>query len=120
MWQTVEMMGYAHFSEKGYRIFVPLVVNYGYDFVAEKDGEFIKVNVKLAGLKSRADGNSWSISQAGGSFTNEPKEEKYKIDVYLAYLPEPFNKFVELPGDFFEGTVSKSKAIPRKLYMEEK
>lgn len=112
-WQTVELMGYAYYSERGYKILVPLVHNDAYDFVAEKNGEFIRVNVKLAGLKNKRIANSWSVSLASGSAY---KTTSGKVDVFLAYLPE-HGRFVELPGDFFEGTNSKSRNIPRHMYM---
>ncbi|KKN85517.1 hypothetical protein LCGC14_0278400 [marine sediment metagenome] len=77
-WQTVELTGYSYYSNKGYRILISLVTDHGYDFVAEKDGEFIRVNVKVAGLKAKTIKNSWSISK-GGALTT-----KSEVDVYLA------------------------------------
>ena len=111
-WQSVELLGYAYFSEKGYRILVPVVRYDGYDFVAEKNGEFIRVNVKMAGLKDRTRSNSWSISQAGGSGAGY--HENHQVDVYLTWLPHK-EKFVELDGDFLLGGNSKSKRIPLEL-----
>jgi hypothetical protein len=115
-WQSVEMLGYCYFSEKGYRICVPLVQGDGYDFIAEKDGETIRVNVKLAGLKDKTSPNSWSIAQASGSLPNMSRRNKISCDVFLAYIPEPYCKFVELNGDFFDGN-SKSKRIPPDIYI---
>ena len=111
-WQTVEMLGYTYFSQKGFRILVPLVDNSGYDFVAEKDGVYKRVNVKVAGIKDPARKNSWSISMASGSKKDLDKDQK--TDIYLAYVP-PTGKFIELPGDFFKGSRSKSRCIPIKL-----
>lgn len=113
-WQTAELAGYAFYSKRGYRIFVSLVRGDGYDFIAEKNGNFLRVNVKVAGLKYKANKNSWSISQASGSRPNSSKQEKTKCDVFLAYLP-PINDFIELTGDFFDNGNSKSKLIP-KIY----
>lgn len=116
-WETVELLGYAHFSAKGYRILTPLVKNDTYDFVAEKDNQFLKVNVKRAGLKDKGIPNSWSISQASGAIdiaANKGIKRLGHVDVYLAYLPEQ-GRFIELDGDFFDGTISKSRLIPKHL-----
>ena len=110
-WEVVELMGYAHYAKLGYRILTPLVKNDGYDFVAEKDGSFIRVNVKLAGKKSRKIENSWSISIASGS---NNRINKVVCDIFLVMLPHKC-VFIELPGDFFVGSKSKSKLIPRQM-----
>ena len=114
-WEVVELMGYAYFAEKGYRICVPLVQNSGYDFVAEKDGEFLRVNVKKAGLKVKGQFNSWSISQASGSLGKDFSSDS-QCDVYLAYLPN-VGRFIEIDGQFFKGCKSKSKTIPARLFL---
>lgn len=113
-WQTVEVMGYAHYTARGFRVCVPIVRNDGYDFIAEKDGTFLRVNVKLAGLKDRNDPTSWCISMASGA--SRSVRRAAAVDVFLAYLPH-LDRFVELPGSFFEGARSKSKHIPRHLYL---
>ena len=113
-WQTVELLGYAHYSEHGYRVLVPLVRNDGYDFVAEKDGEFIKVNVKVAGLKDKTDPNSWSISQASGGANGH--SVKSPCDVFLTYLPEQ-QRFIELPGSFLDAGNSKSRRLPKEMFL---
>jgi hypothetical protein len=111
-WATIELLGYTHYSKQGYRILIPLVRNHGYDFVAERNGEYVRVNVKVAGLKSKRWKSSWSISIASGSLvTKQPKEP---IDIYLAWLPHQ-ERFIELPGNFFDKGNSKSKLIPREL-----
>lgn len=112
-WQTIELMGYSYYANKGYRILVSLVRNDGYDFVAEKDGEFLRVNVKSAGLKDKSQPSSWSISQAGGSTSGYT--ECNSVDVYLTWLPE-HKKFIEIEGSFLNGGNSKSKRIPKSLY----
>ena len=114
MWETIELLGYTYFSEKGWRILCPLVKNEGYDFVAEKEGDFIRVNVKLAGLKCKSEPNSWSVSVASGS--GKKAVTDVRCDLYLVWVPTK-HKFVELPGDFFLDNKSKSKRIPRK-YLE--
>jgi hypothetical protein len=117
-WQTAELSGYAYYSRLGYRIFVPLVSNQGYDFIAEKDGTFLRVNVKVAGLKDRASRTSWSISVASGSNTSIGKRHDIKCDVFLVYLPATGN-FIELPGSFFATGNSKSKLIPKHLLKDQ-
>ncbi len=115
-WKTVELLGYTYYSERGYRILIPLVSNEGYDFVAEKDGEYLRVNVKKAGLKDLSNPRSWSVSKASGAnakSTHNP--EKLPVDVFLAYIPAPHNKFIVLPGDFFSGSNTKAKRIPVAL-----
>jgi hypothetical protein len=111
-WKTVEMMGYAYYSERGYRILVSLVDNTSYDFVAEKDGVFLRVNAKVASIKDTSRSNSWSIAVSSGSSGRLDKERD--VDVFLAYIPDT-KKFLELPGDFFSGTKSKSRHIPVKM-----
>ena len=112
-WEVVELLGYTHYAAKGFRICVPLVRNDGYDFVAEKDGLFFRVNVKLAGLKDKSDPNSWSISKASGAAS---KNVKTSCDVFLVYLPH-FSRFIEIDGQFFDGGNSKSKRIPSNLFL---
>lgn len=112
-WQAIEMLGYAHFASLGYRVLVPLVRNDSIDFVAEMSGTFTRVNVKVAGLKSRKQGNSWSISLSSGAGRRRGDEG---VDIYLAWLPDQ-KRFIELPGDFFRSTCSKSKLIPKAFLM---
>ena len=115
-WQEAELMGYAYYAAKGYRIFVPLVCSAGYDFVAEKDGTFLKVNVKLAGLKDRKSPNSWSISQASGYLPNSSRRDKVPCDVFLVYMPH-LSRFIELPGTFLDTGNSKSKTVPKSAFL---
>jgi len=111
-WRTIEMLGYTHYAHQGYRILVPLVDGRDYDFVAEKNGTFLRVNVKMAGLKDLARNNSWSIALSSGS--GNRVHLGTEVDVYLAYVA-PIKKFIELPGNFFVGSKSKSRHIPVKL-----
>ena len=108
-------MGYAYYAAKGYRILAPLVKNDGYDFVAEKDGNFLRVNVKLASLKDKTQSTSWSISQASAG-SKIPRKITSPCDIYLAYIPS-LNRFIELPGAFLDGGNSKSKRIPKEMYL---
>ena len=114
-WQTAELLGYSYYSELGYRIFIPLVRNDGYDFVAELNGHFIKVNVKVAGLKDKSNLSSWSISQASGSTSKHSK--KVVCDVFLTYLPAK-KCFIELPGSFLAKGNSKARRIPKELLLK--
>jgi hypothetical protein len=113
-WQTAELLGYAYYSKRGYRIFVALVRNDGYDFVAEKDGKFVRVNVKVAGLKDKTNPNSWSISQASGGANGH--STKAPCDVFLTYLPEQ-HQFIELPGSFLSAGNSKSRRLPKEMFL---
>lgn len=112
-WEVVELMGYAYYAEKGFRICVPLVLNDGYDFLAEKNGLFLRVNVKLAGLKDKINPNSWSISKASGAAA---KNLKNQCDVFLVYLPQ-VSHFIEIDGKFLDQGNSKSKRIPKSLLL---
>jgi len=112
-WKVVEMMGYAYYCERGWRILVPLVDTSGYDFCIEKDGVFKRVNVKRAGLKDKARSTSWCIAVASGAHKATVKAQT--ADIFLAYVAEGAGVFVELSGDFFQGTVSKSRCIPTKM-----
>jgi hypothetical protein len=113
-WKAIEMLGYHYYAEKGHRILVNLVKSNDYDFVSEYYGVFTRVNVKVAGLKNKANPNSWSISMPGGmSQCNYWKEKvnQKRCDIYLVWLPHK-SEFIELSGDFFEGSKSKSKLLP--------
>lgn len=113
-WKVVEAKGYAHYVEQGYRVLVSLIDNSGYDFVTEFDGEFKRVNVKMAGLKNKRDARSWSISRSGSSAV---VDDGATCDIFLVYLPS-VDRFIELTGDFFEGSRSRSKIIPKTHIME--
>lgn len=113
-WQQAEVNGYGYFIEKGYRILVPLVSGEGYDFVAEKDGEFIRVNVKLAGLKDKSNPNSWAISTASGA--SRKRKDNNLVDCYLVWMPS-LERFVELDGQFLNTGNSKSRRIPATAYL---
>mgnify|MGYP006086448091 CR=1 FL=1 len=118
-WKTIEMLGYSYYSSKGYNILISLVEGPSFDFVAEKNNEYLKVNVKVSGLKSKASKNSWSISVSSGPSirhrnTLDVLASKGHVDRYLVWLPHK-NTFIELPGNFFEGARSKSKQIPKDL-----
>ena len=112
-WKVVEMMGYAYYCERGWRILLPIVDTSGYDFCIEKGGVFKRVNVKRAGLKDKSRSNSWCIAVASGAHNEIVKAQT--ADIFLAYVAVDEGVFVELPGDFFHGTVSKSRVIPTKL-----
>lgn len=113
-WQTVETMGYAYYSARGYRVLIPVVRTNAYDFVAEKNGQFVRVNVKLAGLKDNKRPDSWSISSSGNKSEDNRKQMREWVDIYLAYLPHQ-QRFIELPGDFLSGGNSKARRIPQSL-----
>lgn len=98
--------------EKGYRVLISLVHNHSYDFVIEKDGVFSRVDVKVAGHKEKKNSNSWSISQPSRKGNIESNNSMIKADVYLVWLPNE-KRFIELDGDFFIGSKSKSKLIPK-------
>ncbi len=119
LWRTVELLAYSYYASKGYTVLVSMVESPAYDLVAEKEGVFTRINVKVAGLKDKKQKNSWSISVASGPSITKTKAKdvvkaKGEIDRYLVWLPDK-KGFIELPGDFFKGSGSKSKRIPREL-----
>lgn len=113
-WQTIELHGYAYYSSRGYRVLVPLVRHTGYDFAIEKGGEFLRINVKVAGLKDKKDIHSWAISRASGVAGNRVSRPPRSVDMFLVWLPQE-NRFIELPGDFLGKGHSKHRRIPRQL-----
>lgn len=113
-WKQVEVMGYSYYIERGYRVLVPLVSSEGYDFVAEKNGKFVRVNVKCAGLKDKTQPNSWCIAQASGG-SKKPRRS-HSVDVYLTWMPS-VNRFLEIDGEFLNSGNSKSRRIPRLMYL---
>lgn len=92
-------MGYTYYTAKGYRILLPILDQSHYDFVAEKQGEFIRVNVKLAKIEQHfKNGNTkYSIYSAGSR-----KRELVKADVLLSWLPDR-GRFVEVPAEMMNG-----------------
>ena len=113
-WKTIEMLGYSYYASKGYNILIKLVSNSHYDFVIEKNGNFKRVNVKLAGRKDPKRINSWAINTSGNY--DKKKINALAVDLFLVWMPE-HRKFITLPGDFFKGSKSKCKLIPKK-YVE--
>lgn len=115
-WRTVEMMGYTYYSSKGYRILVSLVDNHIYNFVAEKSGKFLRINVVQAYLNHRDRPNSWAISRAASTLSKEDYDATIseKLDIYLAWLPHQ-ERFIELDVDFFANSKSKHRLIPKDL-----
>jgi hypothetical protein len=111
-WDAVEIKGYDYYASRGYRVLVSLVKNSGFDFVAEKDNKYIKVNVKVAGRKNKRSPNSWSISKASGGLNAGVDRINYDVDIYLVWLPHK-EFFIELPSDFLHITNSKSRCIPK-------
>lgn len=101
-WEAAELYGQAYYAEKGFHILTPQVRLADYDFVAEKDGKFLRVNVKVAGLHH----GSWQISSA------RTLNRERQLDVILVWL-SPVGRFLELPGSFLEGR--KTRVIPRDL-----
>lgn len=120
-WVTIELMGYTYFSSRGYRILVPLVKNDDYDFIVEKEGKFLRINVKTAYLRDKSLPNSWSICMSSGApgerFQDKKKRKSGTIDIYLAWIP-PLNDFIELPGNFLNDVNSKARRVPVNLYKD--
>ena len=106
-WKAIEALGYVYYLQKGYRILVSLIEGKYYDFVAEKDGKFARVNVKKATKDKRS--NSYSISLSGSA-----RIEKDLVDVFLAWIPEKKN-FIEVHGNFFYEVNAKTRVIPASI-----
>jgi hypothetical protein len=104
-WETIEVMGAAHYMEQGFVVCRPIVQSPGYDFIIERDEKCYRVNVKKAGIRNKDRPYGWSIN-GSSKHTN--------CDIYLAWVP-PLEKFIELPGDFFDGVKSKNRNIPKEL-----
>ena len=94
-----------YYVTHGWRVLTPLIETHDYDFVIEKDGVFKRVNVKLAGYKGPG---QLSISQASGAAGR--KKHHSNVDIYLAWIPT-HQRFIELPGDYLQSIVSKSRVI---------
>ena len=106
-WQTLEALGAAYYIEKGYSVLVPFGDRTYYDFVVEKDGKCLRVNVK----KAYRDRGSYRISLSGSAIGIE---RKASVDVYLAVIPER-NCFIELGGDFFDQSKSRARVVPKEI-----
>ncbi|MBA7678148.1 hypothetical protein ES703_86419 [subsurface metagenome] len=121
-WSNVELSGYLHYSQQGYRILVPLVIQKGYDFAIEKNGRFKRINVKKAWTNHSREKAAYYI------LTNMHKAKKYQdlplpealkvlkkdCDLYLIWLPG-HNKFIETTPDFLIWTRGKRCRIPPEL-----
>ena len=107
-WQEIELLGMHYYLAGGWRVLTPLIETHDYDFVVEKDAVFKRINVKLAGYKSP---NQLAISQASGSAGK--KKHHSNVDEYLVYIPNQ-DRFITLPGDYLQATVSKSRGIQVK------
>lgn len=112
-WKTVEVLGYSYYVERGWRVCVPVVIASEYDFIVEQCGTFKRVNVKMAGRNDKNHSNIWRIHQTG--HYSAQKNARVVVDVFLAYIPDEVPYFIELPGDFFTDSKSKSKAIPQRF-----
>lgn len=111
-WKLIEMKGIIYYCEKGYSILFKNTEHFGYDFVIEKNGDFKRVNVKVAHLKNKKK-CSWAIS-APGNPNWLGKQYSVQIDIYLVWLPHK-EKFIELEGSFLDGIRSKVRLIPAHL-----
>jgi hypothetical protein len=107
-WQTAEALGAAYYIEKGYSVSFPIGDSRHYDFIAEKEGEFLRVNVKKA---YRTKKTGWAISSAGFAKVEDDREA---IERFLVWMPE-HKVFIEFNGDFFRGSKSRSKNIPASI-----
>lgn len=114
IWHTNELLGYAYYAEKGYRILVSLVDGKDYDFVIEKSGVFKRVNVKTAFLKDKKQDYSWAVSRASGSNIYKLGNDGKNVDILLVWLPKD-SRFIELPGNYLCGIKSKSKRIHKEF-----
>lgn len=88
---------------QGFTILNPLTEHSSYDLVAEKDGNFKRVQVKYRSLeKDGAIRVSFTSSWAdkNGSHTN--KVDKSLIDLYAVYCPETDKVYFFNPSDFKE------------------
>lgn len=107
-WKTVEVSAYSYYVDRGYRVFVPLVTNEGYDFLAVSDDKALRVNAKLAYLKDRSQPDSWAISTTPRGLANPDT-----VDVFLVWMPDR-EHFIEVPGTHFVGSASTSRRIAKK------
>ena len=104
-WRAIEAEGHAHFIRKGWRVLISPYDIACYDFVAEKDGMFLRVNVKTATWH----GATYSISRSGRA------AHRIDPDLYLVWLPKE-RAFVEAPGPMLKG---KSARLPRRFVADQ-
>lgn len=110
-WRTVEALGHAYFIQRGWRVLISPYDTATYDFVAERDSVFVRVNVKSAKRSS----GSYRISKPGGQRNRGDLRPRPDPDHYLVWLVD-HRRFVELPGDFLAEV--SCKAVPSSLYKE--
>jgi Holliday junction resolvase-like predicted endonuclease len=104
-WRAVESLGHAYFHQRGWRVLLSVYDTGSYDFVAERDDLFVRVNVKQASVV----GGTYMIAKPGKNRTAKDP------DLYLVWLPKE-QTFLELPGDFLQQ--KSSRRIPVALTRE--
>lgn len=107
-WRAVEALGHAYFCQRGWRILMPLYEPTFYDFVAERDAQYVRVQVKRASPRPK---------NCGGYLISKPGRNRSAPDpdLYLIWLPRE-EAFIELPGDFL--ATASCRAIPVALIQE--
>ncbi|MDC1538163.1 group I intron-associated PD-(D/E)XK endonuclease [Pelagibacteraceae bacterium] len=133
-WEAIEALSLTHYISLGYSVLIPIIKTRSYDLAIEKNGNVKLVNVKVAGLKDKRQKDSWSISRSSSTSNSIYKRKNIKesyaaiasrslkdlinkklvIDIFLVWIPYK-KKFIEINGDFFVGSGSKSKRIPKEI-----
>tara|TARA_B110000211_G_C13824732_1_gene440834 strand:+ start:100 stop:534 length:435 start_codon:yes stop_codon:yes gene_type:complete len=126
-WEAIEALSLTHYISLGYSVLIPIIKTRSYDLAIEKNGNVKLVNVKVAGLKDKRQKDSWSISRSSSnsnsiykrknikeSYAKDLINKKLVMDIFLVWIPYK-KKFIELNGDFFVGSNSKSKRIPKEI-----
>lgn len=91
-------------SPSGYEITIP-ADEQPYQFIASKLGREHKICVKIAQRGRKSQPNNWKI------VTYTAKEPP---DVYLIWIYSQ-ERFIELPGDFFNGYVGTVRTVPLEI-----
>ena len=99
----------ADLMKKGWRISIPYGENNRYDLVAEKDGKFLRIQVKYVTPKNGAlylhcfSSNNWSVQR----YTS------VQIDVIAAYNPLT-EKVYYVPVDYMQSKVMLLRLTPAR------
>lgn len=104
-WRAIESEGFGHFIRKGWRVLISPFDIACYDFVAEKDGMFVRVNVKMASHNR----GSYVITRSGRA------AHRVDPDLYLAWIPDK-QAFIEVPGPLMRG---KSMRLTQKFVAQQ-
>jgi hypothetical protein len=78
----------GRFLELGYTVLLPWSNGERYDMVIEREGKFLRIQVKTARCESDGSSICFNVSSTNGSTRQRTSYSKDQIDYFAAYCPE--------------------------------